>query len=162
MSFLTVLCRTSKIFSFLSLRWASGPDYVKLASPPLLKNTSKTPTINISSRLYPSSPWSGGWPSPSKSTMMTKYGDRNSKSRDRRKRMSPLKAEGSQTLGPNLDSQLRSVMDWSSGRLWPNYLWIQFRLRPPERTLRSGKWRPQTCRRLSMCLQRDCTSLWLM
>lgn len=132
----TVLSWPLKIVSFLALRWANGPDSVKLASPVLLKNISKTLQINISSCLSPSSPWSRDWRSLSKSTMMTKYGDGSSKSRDRMEIMSLLKAKGTQTLSQNRDDHLRSAMDSSSGQLWPSCLWNQFQLWPLERTPR--------------------------
>lgn len=151
----------------LPFRWANGPDCVKLASPVLLKNTSNIRQINISSYPSRSSPSNKGWQSPSKSTMMTKYGGRNSKSRGeaeqgRTKRPDLLKARRAWTQIPNLPNHLRVVMDLSWGLLWPSCLWIQFQLWPLERTPRSGKWKPQTCLCWSMCLLRDCTSLWLM
>lgn len=46
--------------SSVTLRWASGPDCVKLTFPLLLKNTSNIPQTSISRYLSPSSAWSKG------------------------------------------------------------------------------------------------------
>lgn len=132
-------------FFNLLFRWANGPDSVKSTFPLLLKSTWKCLQVYRNSLLRPSSPWSAGSGSPSESTTMTRSGGRSSKSSDGAKR-----------------APTPTHRPWSSGQLWPSCLWNQFQLWPLERTLRSGKWRPQSCLLWSICLLRDCTSPWLM